>query len=159
LAKDGRQNPVVAWRDPIIHELGIVDALAEAGAQLFLDDDPGTPDEFTARSARAGIGISGVDYALADSGTLVVFSGSGRARSVSLLPPVHVAILKPEQIVSGLDDLFSVLGAESVDGNGLASAITFITGPSRTGDIEMTLVVGVHGPQQLHVILLATNPA
>jgi L-lactate dehydrogenase complex protein LldG len=70
-------------------------------------------------------------------------------RTASLLPPIHVAILRPEQILRGLDDLFALLAT----GDELSSAVTLITGPSRTADIELTLVVGVHGPQQLHVIL------
>jgi L-lactate dehydrogenase complex protein LldG len=96
--------------------------------------------------------VSGVDHAIADTGTLVLLARTGQARSVSLLPPVHVAVVRPGQILSSLDDLFPVLRH---DGNGeLASAVTFITGPSRTADIELTLVVGVHGPQELHVVLL-----
>jgi L-lactate dehydrogenase complex protein LldG len=83
----------------------------------------------------------------------VLLARKGQARSISLLPPVHIAVVKPEQLLSGLSDLFPLLRGEA-EGRDLSSAITFITGPSRTADIELTLVVGVHGPQQLHVVLL-----
>ena len=115
-----------------------------------------TDPEFVTNAAAAGIGVSGIDYALADTGTLVLLTGRGRARSISLLPAVHIALIRPEQIISGLDDLFSLLREERGLASGaLSSAITFITGPSRTADIELTLVVGVHGPQELHAVLLS----
>jgi L-lactate dehydrogenase complex protein LldG len=101
------------------------------------------------QAAEARLGITAVDYALADSGTLCLLAGKRQPRTASLLPPIHVAILRPEQILRGLDDLFALLPS----GDDLSSAVTLITGPSRTADIELTLVVGVHGPQQLHVIL------
>ena len=78
-----------------------------------------------------------------------------QARSASLLPHIHIALVMPDQFVSGLDDLFPLLRFDlRVHNRKLCSAVTFITGPSRTADIELTLVVGVHGPQELHVILL-----
>jgi L-lactate dehydrogenase complex protein LldG len=104
--------------------------------------------------AAADVGITTVDYALADTGTLVLRSGEQKPRSTSLLPPVHIALVDPKQIVSGLDELFGRLSLDGNPGGRLDSAITFITGPSRTADIELTLVVGVHGPQELHVIML-----
>ena len=98
--------------------------------------------------------MSGVDYALADTGTLVLLSREGRARSVSLLPSVHIALIRPEQVIEGLDDMFSLMRDGTDRDKVPSSAVTFITGPSRTADIELTLVVGVHGPQELHAILL-----
>lgn len=123
----------------------------------FLTETTGR--EFLATAAVADIGVSGVDYALADTGTLVLLARKGQARSISLLPPVHIAVMRPEQLISGLSDLFPLLRGEAeAEGRDLSSAITFITGPSRTADIELTLVVGVHGPQQLHVVLLENYP-
>jgi L-lactate dehydrogenase complex protein LldG len=113
-------------------------------------EDSGNED-FIRRAIGADLGISGVDYAVADTGSLVLVTAPGRARSISLLAPIHIAIVKPNQLLASLNELFPVLRRQSRE---LPSAITFITGPSRTADIEMTLVVGVHGPQQLHVVLL-----
>lgn len=126
-----------------------------AGLEVCLDEAGSEQERFLEEAARADLGITAVDYALADTGTLVLLSGEGRARSVSLLPPIHVAILDAEKIVPGLDEFFGIYGSDyGSKGLRLNSAVTFITGPSRTGDIELTLVVGVHGPQELHVILM-----
>jgi L-lactate dehydrogenase complex protein LldG len=99
------------------------------------------------------IGIGGADYALADTGTLVLFSSSSGGRWISLTPTVHICLLPIERILPSLDDLFPLLAQEE-NGTALGSAITFITGPSRTADIELTLVMGAHGPKELHVITL-----
>jgi len=143
---------IVAWEGQIIDGINVPKRLGEKGIQLLTET---TGPEFIPRTALADIGVSGVDYALADTGPLVLLARKGEARSISLLPPVHIAVIKPEQVLSGLGDLFPLLrGDAEAEGRGLSSAITFITGPSRTADIELTLVVGVHGPQQLHVVLL-----
>jgi len=143
---------IIAWKAQVIDDTGARKKLEEKGVE-FLTETPGR--EFIATAAAADVGVSGVDYALADTGTLVLLARRGQARSISLLPPVHIAVMKPEQVVSGLSDLFPLVRAAARDENrDLSSAITFITGPSRTADIELTLVVGVHGPQQLHVVLL-----
>ncbi len=144
---------VIAWNAAVISETGLSKRLSSAGVQFISNDEHHSDEEFINKAIHAGIGITAVDYAMADTGTLVLVTGRGRARSVSLLPPVHVAILKPDQLISGLDELIPQLNNWS--GRELASAVTFITGPSRTADIELTLVVGVHGPQELHVILLS----
>ncbi len=148
---------IVAGEGPLIDGVDLHRTLGEKGIELLTET---AEAEFTRRSAVAHIGLSGVDYALADTGTLVLLARKGQARSISLLPPVHIAVVKAEQVLSGLTDLFPLLrGAAEAEGRDLSSAITFITGPSRTADIELTLVVGVHGPQQLHVVLLDSSSA
>jgi len=100
--------------------------------------------------ATADIGITGADYALADTGSLVMFSSPAEARMISLLPPVHVAVVAKERILTGLDELFTLtpLPAE------VSSSMVIITGPSRTADIEQILVRGVHGPGEIHAIVV-----
>lgn len=143
---------IVSWDAQVIDDIGLPAKLEEKGVE-FLTETIGP--EFIRKTATADIGVSGVDYGLADTGSLVLLARKGQARSVSLLPPVHIAIVRPQQILSGLSDLLPLLRADAnAEGRDLSSAITFITGPSRTADIELTLVVGVHGPQQLHVLLL-----
>jgi L-lactate dehydrogenase complex protein LldG len=142
-------NKAVGWHSPLLEQVGVAARLAELDMEFIT----GTPDAnkaaFMYQAAEARIGVTAVDYAMADSGTLCLLAGKSQPRTASLLPPVHIAILRPEQILRGLDDLFALLPAD----DRLSSAVTLITGPSRTADIELTLVVGVHGPQQLHVIL------
>jgi L-lactate dehydrogenase complex protein LldG len=99
--------------------------------------------------ATADVGVTGAAYALADTGSVVVLS-SQEARLASLLPPVHIAVLRREQILNGLDELLSIL-PRPADSN---ASMVVITGPSRTADIEQILVRGVHGPGELHVVLI-----
>src|SRR6266536_436653 len=143
---------IVAWETKVIDDIDLAGKLEKSGIGVLTET---TDREFIPTAAVSDVGVSGVDYALADTGTLVLLARKGQARSISLLPPVHIAVMKPEQLLSGLTDLFPILRGEAeAEGRDLSSAITFITGPSRTADIELTLVVGVHGPQQLHVVLL-----
>ena len=143
---------IIAWETKVIDDINLSRTLGEKGIEVLTEN---ADREFIPTAAASDVGVSGVDFALADTGTLVLLARKGQARSISLLPPVHIAVVKPEQLLSGLSDLFPILRRQAeAEGGDLSSAITFITGPSRTADIELTLVVGVHGPQQLHVVLL-----
>jgi len=104
----------------------------------------------------ADIGISGANVAIADSGTLVIVSNEGNGRLVTTLPPVHIALLGVEKIVPSLEDATAILQVLPRSGTGqkITSYVSFITGPSRSADIELTLTVGVHGPKELHIVLL-----
>lgn len=105
--------------------------------------------------ADAGMGITGADYAVAETGSVVLLPRRGLSRLVSLLPPVHLALVRPQEVVDTLDDLFLLLRlTHRQQGGELGSYLNFITGPSRTADIEQTLVVGVHGPKEVHLVLL-----
>ena len=95
------------------------------------------------------VGISATQAAIAETGTLVLDSTRERHRLVSLVPPVHIAIVNASTICATLGETLSILQ----NGKELSPAITFITGPSRTADIELTLTIGVHGPQELYVII------
>jgi L-lactate dehydrogenase complex protein LldG len=89
------------------------------------------------------------DQAIADTGSLVLLSGPGAPRSTSLLPPVHVAIVRRDDIVSTAAEVFS----HAADRMAQSACCTFITGPSRTADIELSLTIGVHGPGRLVVVV------
>jgi L-lactate dehydrogenase complex protein LldG len=94
-----------------------------------------------------GAGESQALYGLADTGS-VVLSSSDEPRARSLLPDVHVTLLDESRILPGLDELFAALGDD------LPSALAIVTGPSRSADIEQKLAVGVHGPREVHVVLV-----
>jgi L-lactate dehydrogenase complex protein LldG len=101
------------------------------------------------RHADAEVGVTGCDAAIADTGSLVLLSGEGRPRAASLLPPVHLAIVRRADLRFAMDEYFR----EHADAISSAACCTFVTGPSRTADIELTLTVGVHGPGQVIVVV------
>jgi L-lactate dehydrogenase complex protein LldG len=100
--------------------------------------------------ATADFGITSADYALSDTGSLVMIASPADARLISLLPPVHIAVVPVDRLLSGLDELYTLVPKPA----DRTSSMVFITGPSRTADIEQLLVRGVHGPGELHVVLV-----
>ena len=106
--------------------------------------------ELTEVCARVDIGITSADYVLSDTGTLVMLASPAEARLVSLLPPAHLAVVPRERILTGLDELFTILPDPAAQ----TSSMVLITGPSRTADIEQILVRGVHGPGQITVVIV-----
>jgi L-lactate utilization protein LutC len=103
----------------------------------------------------ADLAISGVDYLVAETGTVVLLARAAEPRSLSLLPPIHIAVAHRGQLVPDLFDLFE---SDRVKASGeLPSCVSLITGPSKTGDIELRLVTGVHGPGQIHVVLCESD--
>lgn len=105
---------------------------------------------------EADVGITGANIAIAESGTIVVVTNEGNDRLVATLPPVHIAVVGIDKIVPTLDDALEILKVlpRNATGQKLTSYVSFITGPSRTGDIELTLTTGVHGPGEVHIVLL-----
>ena len=109
--------------------------------------------DFTQNASREelfdyDIGITSAQFGIAETGTLVLESDREFNRLTSLIPPVHICILKAENLRKTMGEVLSETEKD------LSRAITFITGPSRTSDIELTLAIGVHGPAELHVIIL-----
>jgi L-lactate dehydrogenase complex protein LldG len=98
--------------------------------------------------ALEGAEVSEAAYGLAETGSVVLAASQDEPRARSLLPDVHVSLLREDRILPGLGELFATLGAD------LPSALAIVTGPSRSADIEQTLTVGVHGPGEVHVVLL-----
>gem|GEM_PF-274725 len=137
----------VMWESESLNSLGLKELLNGEGLQQVISNDKN-------EIAEAGIGITGADYAIADTGTLVLMTDGNRPRSVSLLPPIHLAIVRKSDIVSDIKELFIILKQILDTDQGVPSCMTFITGPSRTADIELNLTLGVHGPKELYVIIL-----
>ena len=95
-----------------------------------------------------GAEVSEASYGLADTGSVVLLASPEEPRARSLLPDVHVTLLRADRILPGLEELFAALGSE------LPSSIAIVSGPSRSADIEQRLTVGVHGPAEVHVVLV-----
>ena len=102
---------------------------------------------------EADVGITGSDYAIAETGTVVVHPRRGLSRLISLAPPRHIAVVRRGTILPSLDELFLLESEAHVNGT-LASSMNLITGPSRTGDIEGVIVEGIHGPIEVHMVLV-----
>ena len=137
-------------------------ALAQAGIELrnmTLRDAMSGSERDEMRSVhrkevfRTNVGITGGDYVIAETGTLVIHPKKGVSRLTSLAPPVHIAVMKRGQVLPSLDELFLL---EHVDLNcgDRHAAMNLISGPSRTGDIEATIVHGIHGPVETHIVLV-----
>lgn len=145
----------LCWQHDLLDRLGLQELLQSMNIAR-LDYDSLSPHEQPAQREQifaAEIGISSVSAAIAETGTLALASRPGQERLASLLPPVHVAIVEAAQIVPDLFDFFDSLQAQGLEN--LASNCVLITGPSKTGDIELTLTTGVHGPGKWHVIVIA----
>ena len=144
---------LLAWDDAWLAPPGIGDALRAEGLTL---ESCWLPADREARTARLEalddvvVGLTGAHAALADTGSLALISGPGRGRIASLLPPVHIAVIRASQLYPSLPHFMAANpGAAEIGSN-----LVFITGPSRTGDIELTLTLGVHGPGEVHVVVV-----
>jgi L-lactate utilization protein LutC len=135
-------------RGSVLDRLALADRLRAAGVEVAMADalPPGAERDTL---FAADIGISGVGHVIAETGSVVVLSRPDDPRSLSLLPPVHVAVADRSQLLPDLFDLFA-----SLQGKAMPSGLSVITGPSKTGDIELRLVTGVHGPGEVHLVFI-----
>jgi L-lactate utilization protein LutC len=160
----------VLSRNPLLARLGIERRLRATGKSVAVwaapPSSPGSPADPSASTTHAEevfrqhcfsaeVGITGVDFALAESGTLVVTSSTEGSQLTSLAPPVHVALYRREQVLATLEEVLRRLPdlcdpAAPIPGR----SVVFITGTSRTADIEQILIRGVHGPREVHAILI-----
>lgn len=115
----------------------------------------GRRDDLISCLANCDAGVTAVDYAIAETGTIALSSDEQQSLLVSLLPPIHIAVLRESQIEPTLDAVIEKLAVDRMGRTEPCRSANFITGPSRTGDVELTLSIGVHGPKELHLIILA----
>ncbi len=101
--------------------------------------------------ATTASAITGSFCAIAETGTLVVLAGADTPTATTLLPDTHVAVVRADRIVAGMEEAFALVRSER---GRLPRAINLISGPSRTGDIEQTIVLGAHGPFRVHIVVL-----
>ena len=140
LAAQGIVARAVVW--PLLREL------PWEAANLAVEFRPPRRDESQGADV---VGITGCYCAIAETGTLVVLSGPDSPTATTLLPDTHVAVLRAERIVAGMEDAFALIRQER---GAVPRAVHMISGPSRTGDIEQTIVLGAHGPFRVHIVLV-----
>lgn len=154
LLEEAAAKSALCWEHDVLARLGLAEFLQSRSVLRHSYESLSHLDFAAQRAAMLAcdIGISSVDCAIAETGTLMVCSRPGQERVASLLPVMHVAIVERQQIVPDLLDAFDILHQRGL-GN-LPSNTTLITGPSKTGDIELQLTTGVHGPKHWRVILV-----
>ena len=158
-AKDpewGDQKSVVTWAHPLVESLNLPAVLSEQKVPMFVTGSKSTADEDLRQQAiDAYIGITSADFCMADTATLVMRTRPGQARCVSLVPAIHIAVIKLDQIIADLKELYALLKWDPHERReGLTNCLTFISGPSKTADIEATMVHGAHGPREVHVFVV-----
>ena len=116
--------------------------------------EAGIAVEVRAATGSGLLGITGCFCALAETGTLVLCSGPGTPATTSLLPETHIAIVPASRILSGMEEAWNLIRRELEESQKLPRAVNFISGPSRTGDIEQTIVLGAHGPYRVHIVIV-----
>jgi L-lactate dehydrogenase complex protein LldG len=137
LVKEQNIHKVTVWETPNLKQLGVAEILSSLSVELV------SPNASKHEMALCDLGITEADFLLPETGTLILRSSAEKPRAVSLLPRVHLAIVRPEMLRADMHQVF----AEAKDSHYLV----FITGPSRTADIELTVTLGVHGPRNLYV--------
>lgn len=160
ICRERDARSVVTWAPPALGGVDAAPTLTAAGIAVHVM--PGTVPPAAERQrlrdviAQADVGVTGADLAIAETGTLVLRSAAGRPRSTSLLPPCHVALFDRSALLETLEQVGIALEAwhEPPAAGGDGAVINFITGPSRTADIELTLTRGVHGPKEVHAVFV-----
>lgn len=151
----GARKAIVAGKG-LPEGLGLNELLSKEGIDTWQEPLTAVDPETKRVLFAADVGITGADRLIAETGTIVLTTASGHGRSLSLLPPVHIVVAGRRQVVPDLFDVFAELEsttrpAQRLD---LPACVTLITGPSKTGDIELRLVTGVHGPGEVHVVVI-----
>ncbi len=147
LARERGAKRLIRWDVEELDELGADNPLREAGVEVVLWRDL---EDFREVTEKADIGLSTAEWAIADTGSLVLTSGPGKGRTVTLLPPTYVAVVPADRVLRTVPEAIE----KYAGAGGLPANVVFHTGPSRSGDIEMEIFVGMHGPGDVHVLLV-----
>ena len=151
MTRAGSLAIAVPTADALLEALDVRAALVAAEATLLEADDP----EWSASIGAAGAGITGATMAVAATATLVLPCGPGRPRGTHIVPPAHVCLLRAATVVATLDDALALIASAGGSGAaGLPSNVSWVSGPSRTADLEMRRTLGVHGPKSVDLIVI-----
>lgn len=155
--KEFGSGPIVTWKDERFEQFGLQPLLTEklpSEQEDVLEWNPDLGKENITKAEQANIGITISEITLAESGTVVLYSGPNRGRTISFLPAHSIVIVPKSTIVPRMTQAAKLIREKVKSGEQVPSAINFITGPSNSADIEMNLVVGVHGPVKATYILV-----
>ncbi len=161
----GRQKSVVTWKHPLIESLNLPDALADQNVTIYITELKESDADETFREKErervrkhvvdSYIGVTSADFCMAETASLVMRTRPGQARSVSLVPSIHIAVIHLDQIIADLKELYALIQWDPEgSGEGLTNCMTFISGPSKTADVEATMVHGAHGPREVYVYVM-----
>ena len=149
-----KSREILSWHPDELPLQGIGQFLTEAGIELFVPNDL-HDDVDRQRAGRTAIGLTGVDAAFAGTGSVVLAPSKGRSRAASLLPYRHIALVPMSTIYPTVEAWLAALRRQERLGDFVrdSAQLAFITGPSKSADIELNLTLGVHGPKQIHAIV------
>ena len=119
------------------------------------ENSEATREEIRRNINASYIGVTSADFALADTATLVMRTRPGQPRSMAIVPSIHLAVIRQEQILADLQELYALLRWDEKEWeSGLGNYMSFISGPSKTADIEASMVHGAHGPREVHIFVV-----
>jgi L-lactate dehydrogenase complex protein LldG len=149
-----RSREILSWDPDELPLPGIGQYLTDAGVKLFVPDDL-HDDADRKRAGAAAIGLTGVDAAFAGTGSIVLAPAKGRSRAASLLPYRHIVMVPVSAVYPTVEAWLAVLRQQQRLGDFVrdSAQLAFVTGPSKSADIELNLTLGVHGPKQIHAIV------
>ncbi len=148
----GHDKKMAIWKHPLVEAMNLSKALEARGVSVV---ENRSGPEGRAEIIESYIGVTSADYCLADSATLVMKTRPGHARSVSLVPSIHVAVIRIERILADLKELYTLLNHDPAEkAEGPTHCMTFISGPSKTADIEGVMIHGAHGPRELYLYVI-----
>ena len=159
----GNEKRIATWRHPLVDALDLPRVLAEENVPVIsiaFPEEPKGHGEDRREALReavegAYIGVTSADFCIADTATLVLRARPGQGRTVSLVPSIHIAVITLSQLLAELGELYALLKWDEKERlEGLTNCMTLISGPSKTADIEATMVHGAHGPRELHLFVI-----
>ena len=164
----GHQKSVVTWAHPFIESLNLPSVLADQNVPVYIAEleESDADEKFRAKERErlrkhiidSYIGVTSADFCMAETASLVMRTRPGQARSVSLVPSVHVAVIQLDQIIADLKELYALIQWDrEISQEGMTNCMTFISGPSKTADIEATMVHGAHGPREVYIYVVTDS--
>jgi L-lactate dehydrogenase complex protein LldG len=152
----GGDKHILMHDDALLHGLDLPGLLADDPIAVDVarfnpgEDEPAGKQRLREIAEKAYIGVTGADWCAADCAAIALLSGPGHGRAVSLVPSIHIAVLPLDRLVADLPEGYALLE----DHGDLPASFTFISGPSKTADIEAELVHGAHGPREMHLFVI-----